>query len=402
MKVANWFIVLSVLVLACKPERKNVLPEKGSYQYDLNFLYHNTKGALELSDSSGNARILLSAEYQGRVFTSTAAGDSGTSYGWLNYDLIASKKKRAHFNPVGGEERFWLGPEGGQFSLYFHAGDSFSISNWKVPAAIDTESYRLMRSSKTQAIFSHNATLTNYSQTTFQIGIERIITLLSKSDLEIELKIVMPSEIKFVAYQSVNTLKNEGEKDWTKETGLPSIWLLGMFTPSAETKVIIPFRGVKNSKEMISTNYFGDIPTERIDIRDSVLFFSCDGNYRSKIGLPPAIAKPFAASFDAKKNILTLIHFQLDPKGAYVNSKWELQKDPYQGDAVNSYNDGPLADGSQLGPFYELESSSVALALRAGESNTYTQTTCHFEGSFEQLNQLARQLLAIDLQELKK
>jgi hypothetical protein len=30
----------------------------------------------------------------------------------------------------------------------------------------------------------------------------------------------------------------------------------------------------------------------------------------------------------------------------YVNSKWGQQDDPYKGDVVNSYNDGPVEDGS--------------------------------------------------------
>ena len=50
---------------------------------------------------------------------------------------------------------------------------------------------------------------------------------------------------------------------------------------------------------------------------------------------------------------------------------------PYSGDALNSYNDGPLEDGSQMGPFYELETSSPAAALKPGESITHSQITIH-------------------------
>ena len=49
------------------------------------------------------------------------------------------------------------------------------------------------------------------------------------------------------------------------------------------------------------------------------------------------------------------------PAGArdYVNSMWEVQRDPFAGDVVNSYNDGPPAPAAKpLGPFYELETSS--------------------------------------------
>ena len=40
-------------------------------------------------------------------------------------------------NVFGGEDRFWLGPEGGQYSLYFRGGDPFDLDHWQVPEAID-------------------------------------------------------------------------------------------------------------------------------------------------------------------------------------------------------------------------------------------------------------------------
>ena len=79
-----------------------------------------------------------------------------------------------------------------------------------------------------------------------------------------------------------------------------------------------------------------------------------------------------------------------------------MQRDPYSGDVVNSYNDGPLANGEQLGPFYELESSSPVKELKRGENLTYVQVTCHFEGDFEGLNELAKKVLGVDLKELNK
>ena len=111
---------------------------RGTYAYDAGFLRKHTKEVLELQSENGQAKVLLSADYQGRVMTSTASGDSGASYGWINYDLVASGEKKKQFNPVGGEERFWMGPEGGQYSIYFKKGDSFHVSNWQVPAIIDT------------------------------------------------------------------------------------------------------------------------------------------------------------------------------------------------------------------------------------------------------------------------
>jgi hypothetical protein len=61
-----------------------------------------------------------------------------------------------------------------------------------------------------------------------------------------------------------------------------------------------------------------------------------------------------------------------------------------------------MADGSQLGPFYEIESSSPALALKRGEAATYTQATLHLQGSYAELRQLAQQVLSVDLDTVKR
>lgn len=375
---------------------------KGTYLYDAVFLKKHTRSVLELINEDSTAKVLLSADYQGRVMTSTATGDTGTSFGWLNYDLIAATEKKKQFNPFGGEERFWMGPEGGQYALYFKAGDSFNIKHWQVPSFIDTAMYNVIQSDKSSATFSKKTSITNFSGATFGIAIERKISLLAKEELAAKLQINIPADIHFVAFETDNKVTNTGSNNWTRDKGLISIWLLGMFTPSAATTVIIPFYPISNARFFITDNYFGDIPKERLQIKDSVLYFTCDGKLRSKIGLSPLIAKPIAASYDFEKNILTVIIPQTDKNATYVNSKWEMQQAPYKGDVINSYNDGPMADGTQMGPFYEVESSSPAMALKKGETGEYKQTTCHFKGAYETQRQLAKQLLGVDLDTIKK
>jgi len=68
---------------------------------------------------------------------------------------------------------------------------------------------------------------------------------------------------------------------------------------------------------------------------------------------------------------------------------------------VNAYNDGPLKDGNQLGPFYEIESSSPARELKVGERVIHKSITVHFEGDESQLNEIAKQILGVDLLSLK-
>ncbi len=408
-KMNNCFLFLLVFGIACNNAEEKTktttastdsTSSKITYAHDRQFLKSYAKNIIELQSSDSNSKLLICADYQGRVMTSTATGDSGTSFGWINYKLIESGEKKKHINPYGGEERLWLGPEGGQYSVYFQKGDSFNVAHWQVPPIIDTVTYDVASQNQSQAVFTKKATVVNYSGTSFDINIERKISLLDKKQLEEKMNLQIPSSVHFVGFETDNSITNIGNKDWKKENGLLSIWLLGMMTPSDETKVIIPFVPQKNIHDYITNDYFGAISPDRLQIKDSVLYFKCDGKSRGKIGLSPVIAKSIAGSYDFKNNVLSLIFFPVDKNGMYVNSKWELQKQPFKGDVVNSYNDGPMADGSQLGPFYEIEASSSVKELKKGEKQEYKQITCHLQGSFDDLRNIAKQLLGVDLKEV--
>jgi hypothetical protein len=371
-------------------------PRPGTFAFDVNFI-RKFKNAIVLGRHHSSSKVLVVADYQARVMTSTAGSDNGNSYGWINYPLIESKKIPSHMYPVGGEDRFWMGPEGGQYSIFFKKGDPFDFDHWQTPALIDIEPFELLSSDSTKASFQKKASITNYQGFTFELEINRTIQLLDSTSLANELGILhFPA---FVAYQSENILRNTGS-DWKKENGLLSIWILGMFNPSDSTTIILPHDPVtKESK--VTTDYFGTIPSDRLTEKPELLTIKGDGKYRGKIGIAPRIAKNIAGSYDAAKHVLTIVKYDLDKTADYVNSKWEQQKFPYQGDAVNAYNDGPLKDGGQLGPFYEIESSSPARALRQGESITHKSITAHFEGDETQLNNLAIQLLGISLRDLR-
>ncbi|MFZ4506317.1 MAG: DUF6786 family protein, partial [Fimbriimonas sp.] len=207
------------------------------------------------------------------------------------------------------------------------------------------------------------------------------------------------SSVKTVAYESVNTVTNKGKEAWDKGSGMPSIWILGMYKPSPTTTIIVPVQNAKPGDKVVTDTYFGKVPASRLQQRGNLVLFRGDGQYRSKIGIPPAYAFPRAGSYDPIGRILTIIEFSL-PKGAtdYVNSLWEIQDKPFGGDAVNSYNDGPPAPGKKpLGPFYELESSSPAAALAPGKSITHIHRTMHFIGSEAELDKIAQRLLGANL-----
>jgi hypothetical protein len=84
-----------------------------------------------------------------------------------------------------------------------------------------------------------------------------------------------------------------------------------------------------------------------------------------------------------------------------VRSQWEDHADPYAGDLINAYNDGPPNPGdAPLGPFYELETSSPALPLGPGESLTHVQSTIHISGPADALDPIARAVLGVTLEEI--
>jgi hypothetical protein len=196
-----------------------------------------------------------------------------------------------------------------------------------------------------------------------------------------------------------------GSDIWEKESGLLSVWMLGMFNPSPAVTVVIPVRQ-GNEKELgvrVNDNYFGKISGDRLKISGNNIYFRADGKSRGKIGIPPLRATDILGSYDFENNILTLLICKL-PEGVkdYVNSAWKIQDDPYSGDALNSYNDGPLEDGSQMGPFYEIETSSPAAGLRPGESIIHSQITIHITGDKKLLNQAAIKSLGVSLEEIER
>jgi hypothetical protein len=371
------------------------------YSYNLEFLKKHTT-IIELK--RGNSRLAVAPAWQARVMTSTSEGDQGFSFGWINHQLIASHNALAHINPFGGEERIWLGPEGGQFSIFFKKGDDFIYDNWQTPAFLDTIAFTARELTDSTASFSHIAEVINYSGTVLNLSIERMITLLDITQLNQETGIDFEG-INFVGYRSENILTNIGSKEWKKETGLLSIWMLGMFNPSPAVTVIIP---VKKGDEMdlgpvVNDNYFGKISEERLKILGENVYFKADGKSRGKIGISPLRSTGTMGSYDFRNNILTLLLCKIPESNTeYVNSAWEIQEDPYSGDALNSYNDGPLEDGSQMGPFYELETSSSAAALEAGKSITHSQITIHMTGPKDLLNKAALKVFGVTLNEIEK
>lgn len=407
------FKLLNILVLLLLIQFKmpNVLAQEGAFASDEVFLKKHSDA---VTLTNGDAAVIVAPIFQGRVMTSTYDKKSGPSFGWINRPVIekgfltAEERKgklEEHIYIFGGEERFWLGPEGGQYALYFKPGDEFTFENWFTPSVIDTEAFKMVRSTESSATFSHNAKLVNYSGTVLEMGIKRKVTLLNKDDVETELKISLGKGIRMVAYETDNSISNIGNEPWTADGGLPSIWLLGMYNPSPKTTIVIPFK--KGSEvalgSKVNDTYFGKVPAEYLQVEEDVLFLKGDGTYRSKIGINSKRSLGIAGSFDADGNVLTIVTYNVqDAPNGFVNSMWELQQKPFSGDVINAYNDGAPAPGvAPMGPFYEIETSSPAAALAPGGVMQHIQKTIHLHGTEEELNIIAKKAFGVSLAEIK-
>jgi Family of unknown function (DUF6786) len=387
---------LGLLALAAGPPQ--------GFDADLAFLRQHHVELVVLSDESG-ARVAVAPTWQGRVVTSTTGGTEAPSFGWINRELAASEKLQPHMNAFGGEDRLWLGPEGGQYSIFFRAGDAFDLEHWQTPPLVDSEVWPVADQSPTHVRFLQRGRVVNYSGTAFTLQIDRTVRLLARDAAARSLGVTLAPGLRLVAFESENVLVNTGSAAWTKPKGLLSIWILGMLQPSPHTTVVIPYREGPEATlgPVVNDAYFGKVPSDRLVAKGGRLFFKGDGEHRSKIGLSPERATGVLGSYDASRGLLTIVSYT-QPRAArdYVNSMWEIQQRPYRGDVVNSYNDGPPAPGAKpLGPFYELETSSPAAALEPGERLTHLHRTFHFQGARAELDSLARTLLGVSLETIE-
>lgn len=370
-------------------------PAKGTFGYDLAFLRQYDPALTVLSSDDSSARVIVSATYQGKVFTSTADGPGGTSFGWINYKAFGGKPQ-PHINAYGGENRLWLGPEGAQFSLYFKPGANMEFANWQTPAPIDSEPWEVVSKTGTSVALTKAMTLINYAGTRLPLRLDRMVHLFDRTALTQRLGTSVDASVRVVGYQTTNTITNTGPTAWTKQTGAPCLWLLDMLVPGDRTTVLIPYNEAA-AGPVATTDYFGPIPPDRVRYRNGVLYFKADGKRRGKLGLSPQRAKPVAGSYDPDRHLLTLTFFDVDPKETYLNQEWKRVPDPFRGDAVNAYNDGPLADGTQMGPFYELESVSPAAFLKPGGSLTHQHAVIHLTGDPKVLDAIAQHVLGMTL-----
>lgn len=374
--------------------------EKGTFGYDLNYL--SEKDSLVILKGDNDAQVIVSPKYQAKVFTSTVDGLSGRSLGFIGYKAFELAVPDEHMNGYGGENRFWLGPEGGKYSVYFEKGKEQVYDNWHTPKPIDIEPWELISATEKKVVMKKGLEVKNFLGTQFKLDVDRTVELLDVEQIKSLLGIRLTDEVKYVAYSTRNIITNKNDFEWTEATGTISTWILDMFIPAPKAVTIIPFNkgDEKTMGKIVTSDYFGEIPTDRLTVKEETIYLKTDGAQRGKLGLNSLRTKGIAGNYDPELNRLTITTFDVEKGATYLNQEWNPSKDPLVGDAMNAYNDGPLEDGSIMGPFLEVESCSPAAFLKPNQSQTHNHNVFHFVGDPALLTEIAEKLLGVSIDDI--
>src|SRR5262249_27095312 len=139
------------------PERGSSSMPRTTFTSDVAFL--SRFGPLKILEAPGGGRVAVSANYQGRGMTS-AVEPEGRSLGFVNRHFIEEAKTGTQFDNYGGEDRFWLGPEGGQFALYFPPGKPFAFANWQTPRGMQEGTWETKDATSTAVSFLRRMEIT--------------------------------------------------------------------------------------------------------------------------------------------------------------------------------------------------------------------------------------------------
>ena len=154
------YLLLTLMMMMTSCEKKERIPDNSPFDEDVAFLKKYGE-VIVLGDAKGEGRIAVMPGLQARVMTSTAGPPENLSYGWINRGFFEAGDTSVHMNAFGGEERIWLGPEGGQFSIFFSKDSAFTFENWHTPPLIDLERFDPVSQNENSASFSKEAILTN-------------------------------------------------------------------------------------------------------------------------------------------------------------------------------------------------------------------------------------------------
>ncbi len=349
--------------------------------------------------------VAVSPKLQARVMTSTLSGDDGYSMGWINRNLIASGEKESHGNLYGGEDRFWIGPEGTDHSVFFEKDALFVPDNWKIPQDISSKPWKVKSKNRHQASFEKEISLKNAKGENIKILASREITYITKENAKIILDTEIPETVKMVAFQSVNKITNKGEKPWGEKSGLINLAVVSTFHANKSTYAFLPFnQGSPKDIGSIITDMYNESPIgDRLSVAGDFVRMRMDGSKLGEIFMNPKRTRNILGAYDSDQNLLTIITFVPPPAPAkYIAPYWRRTNDMLDGDAVSIFNNGPANhDTFYADKFFKTSTFSPALALEPQKSQLHIQRTFHFKGSEYELEKIAQKLLGVSMKQLR-
>jgi len=283
----------SLLLLACGKDETmpppNTPTATAAPTFEAEVAYLKAHGVSVDVLQSGTGQLAVVPGYQGRVMTS-AVEPNGRSLGFVNHAFIDAGKTGTQFDNYGGEDRFWLGPEAGQWGLYFAPGAPYKFDLWQTPHGLQegrwgsgsgaTDPRVLDMVGHDAGFLSRQLMVQNHSGVRFDVEVSRRIKPVTKPPVTIG------AGVKWVGFTSVNVVTNVGGRAWSAKDGMVSIWILGMFNPAPDAKIIVPF-STESKAPIVNDRYFGKIAPERLKVApdESYVLLQADGQARVAGGM---------------------------------------------------------------------------------------------------------------------
>ena len=403
MKQFKIFILVTIII-GCKKNPENRANLENSFKLTSTYesVFHSIKSktkVIELTSGDGKSRLLITPELNGKILTSTYNNLSGDSNGWIHLKELYNDTINAE--SIGGEERIWLGPLGGQHSFYYQQIKPLNEDNWSVPYDIGKKGFKVISFDETNIHLQKELAITNFIGTHFSLELFRDIKILNASEIKNNLFFDLDNSINFVGYETSHRLINKGKESWYKDSGLVSLWSAGMFEGTDETVVIVPL--LETSHLGAIYNYMGALDSARVKIiQGHTLLFKADGKYRSKIGIPKNLAPSTYGCYAKDKKRLTIVQYKQTKDSLYSNSYVTVQESPYKGEAIPIYNNGTMDySPTKTTSFFELESTSAMKVLKPLDTLKHWHRVYHFSGTEKQLNQISEKILKINLLQCK-
>lgn len=339
----------------------------------------------------GAPRVLVAPALQGRVLTSELAG--GASAAFVDAREIEAGERDAAFLNYGGQDRIWLGPEGGRFGLFFPPGAPIEGAHWRAPAALQRGAFEVVERGPRRVAMRRTVTVENRAGAAFRVRLDREVELADPAGLGAP----PAADVRATGSRATTTMANVGGAAWSEEIGLPFLWVIAQLPASPRAEAIAPYRrGARAELGPIATSdYFGAPPAGRVRAGRGVVRMRADARRVVKFGLNARRATGRAGAFDPERGRLAVVEFDLPPAGARVPSNlWPIDAPaPFGGDVFQCFNGGD-------GRYFELESASHARALAPGDSIAHRHATYFFEGPRAALAAVCRAVLGAPLPRL--